>query len=58
MADSNHNNSNFVRIVYTKVKTNGQTELVPLKLYTDFSEEEINSFPSVTTTEASIPLGL
>lgn len=57
MADSNHNNSNFVRIVYTKVKTNGQTELVPLKLYTDFSEEEINSFPSVTTTEASIPLG-
>lgn len=56
MANSNHNNSNFMRIVYTKVKTNGQTELVPLKLYTDFSVEEINSLPSVTTTETAMPL--
>jgi serine/threonine-protein kinase len=41
MADCNSNSSNFVRIVYTKVKTNGQTKLVPLKLYTDVPVEEI-----------------
>ncbi len=57
MADYNNNNSPFVKIVYTKVKTNGQTELVPLKLYTDVSVEEINSLPSMTTTEAAIAIG-
>jgi serine/threonine-protein kinase len=56
MADSNSNNSNFLRIVYTKVKTNGQTELIPLKLYSEVPVEEI-TLPAMMTTEAAIPLG-
>ncbi len=55
MADDS-NNSNFLRIVYTKVKTNGKTELVPLKLYTEVPLEEI-TLPASVTTEAAIPLG-
>lgn len=50
------NNSNFFKIVYTKVKTNGQTELVPLKLYTDVPVEEI-TLPASMTTEAAMPVG-
>ena len=56
MADSNSDNSNFLRIVYTKVKTNGQTELVPIKLYTDVPIEEI-ALPAVTTIGTTTPLG-
>jgi serine/threonine protein kinase len=33
----------FVQIVYTKVKSNGKTELVPLKLYVDGSLEQLNA---------------
>jgi hypothetical protein len=56
MADCNSNSSNFVRIVYIKVKTNGQTELVPLKLYTDVPVEEL-ALPWVAAKEAAIPGG-
>lgn len=56
MADSNSDNSNFLRIVYTKVKTNGQTELVPIKLYTDVPIEEI-ALPAVTAIGTTAPLG-
>lgn len=56
MAGSESNNSNFFKIVYTKVKTNGQTELVPLKLYTDVPVDEI-TLPAVMTSEVAIPLG-
>jgi serine/threonine-protein kinase len=56
MADSNSDNSNFLRIVYTKVKTNGQTELVPIKLYTDVPIEEI-ALPAVTTIGTTTSLG-
>lgn len=49
MAGSESNNSNFFKIVYTKVKTNGQTELVPLKLYTDVPVDEI-TLPAVMST--------
>jgi serine/threonine-protein kinase len=55
MADDS-SKSNFLRIVYTKVKTNGQTELVPLKLYTDVPLEEI-TLPASVTTDAAIPVG-
>ena len=55
MADDS-SNSNFLRIVYTKVKTNGRTELVPLKLYTDVPLEEI-TMPASVTTDAAIPVG-
>ena len=48
--------SNFLRIVYTKVKTNGRTELVPLKLYTDVPLEEI-TMPASVVTDAAIPVG-
>ena len=54
MADDS-NNSNFFKIVYTKVKTNGQTELVPLKLYTDVPLSEI-TLPAMAT-DAAIPVG-
>ncbi len=33
----------FVQIVYAKVKSNGKTELVPLKLYVDNSLEQLQS---------------
>ncbi len=56
MADLNSNNSNFVKIVYTKVKTNGQTELVPLKLYTDVPVEEM-TLPRVMAKQTAIPTG-
>lgn len=55
MAELNSNNSNFVKIVYTKVKTNGQTELVPLKLYTDVPVEEM-TLPTVMA-QTAIPTG-
>lgn len=55
MADDS-SKSNFLRIVYTKVKTNGRTELVPLKLYTDVPLEEI-TMPASVTTDAAIPVG-
>ena len=55
MADDS-NKSNFLRIVYTKVKTNGRTELVPLKLYTDVPLEEI-TMPASVVTDAAIPVG-
>lgn len=55
MADDS-NNSNFLKIVYTKVKTNGKTELVPLKLYTDVPLEEI-TLPASVVTEAALPIG-
>lgn len=33
----NKNNSQLVRIVYSKVKVNGKVELVPMELYADGS---------------------
>lgn len=33
----NQNQSQFVKIVYSKVTVNGKVELVPLELYTDGS---------------------
>ncbi|MFH7026227.1 MAG: hypothetical protein ACHBN1_12685 [Heteroscytonema crispum UTEX LB 1556] len=33
----NENNSPLVRVVYSQVKVNGKTELVPLELYADGS---------------------
>ena len=56
MAGSESNDSNFFKIVYTKVKTNGQTELVPLKLYTDVPVDEI-TLPASVISEVAIPLG-
>lgn len=56
MASSESNDSNFFKIVYTKVKTNGQTELVPLKLYTDVPVDEI-TLPASVISEVAIPLG-
>jgi serine/threonine protein kinase len=35
-------NESFVQIVYAKVKSNGKTELVPMKLYVDRSCEQLN----------------
>jgi serine/threonine protein kinase len=40
----------FVQIVYAKVKSNGKTELVPLKLYVDGSLEPLN--PAMFTAPA------
>ena len=56
MTELNSNNSNFVKIVYTKVKTNGQTELVPLKLYTDVPVDEM-TLPRVMVKQTAIPTG-
>jgi serine/threonine protein kinase len=48
-----HSDESFLKIVYSKVKTNGKTELVPLKLYySDDSAEELNRAP-FTTPETS-----
>lgn len=33
----NQNNSPLVKVVYSQVKVNGKTELVPLELYADGS---------------------
>ncbi|WP_255512303.1 MULTISPECIES: hypothetical protein [Oscillatoriales] len=33
----NNNKSQFVRIVYSKVRVNGKVQLVPLELYADGS---------------------
>jgi hypothetical protein len=33
----NHNSRQFLKVVYSKVRVNGKTELVPLELYTDGS---------------------
>jgi len=57
MADGNNNNSNFLKIVYTKVTTNGQTELVPLKLYSEVPIEEI-ALPEVQTQTANTATGM
>lgn len=35
-------NRSFVQIVYAKVKSNGKTELVPMKLYVDRSSEQLD----------------
>lgn len=42
----------FVKIVYAKVKSNGRTEMVPLKLYVDGSLEHITQ--SLFTSESSV----
>jgi serine/threonine-protein kinase len=57
MADGNNNNANFLKIVYTKVTTNGQTELVPLKLYSEVPIEEI-ALPEVKTQTANTATGM
>jgi serine/threonine protein kinase len=57
MADGNNNNANFLKIVYTKVTTNGQTELVPLKLYSEVPIEEI-ALPEVSTQTANTATGM
>jgi serine/threonine protein kinase len=57
MADGNNNNANFLKIVYTKVTTNGQTELVPLKLYSEVPIEEI-ALPEVKTPTANTATGM
>jgi serine/threonine protein kinase len=41
--ESASTDESFVQIVYTKVKSNGKTELVPLKLYVDGSLEQLNA---------------
>lgn len=42
----------FVKIVYAKVKSNGRTEMVPLKLYADGSLEHIRQ--SLFTSDSSV----
>ncbi|MBW4538417.1 MAG: serine/threonine protein kinase [Myxacorys chilensis ATA2-1-KO14] len=42
----------FVKIVYAKVKSNGRTEMVPLKLYVDGSLEHITQ--SLFTSDSSV----
>lgn len=39
----NQSNEGYVQIVYTKVKSNGKTELVPMKLYFGGSGEQLQS---------------
>lgn len=56
MTDSSDYNSNFFKIVYTKITTNGQTELVPLKLYSEVPIEEI-ALPEVTAPIAKTATG-
>ncbi|MDM9382251.1 hypothetical protein QUB80_16220 [Chlorogloeopsis sp. ULAP01] len=31
----NHNQSPLIKLVYSRIKVNGKTELVPLELYAD-----------------------
>jgi serine/threonine-protein kinase len=57
MADGHVNNANFLKIVYTKVTTNGQTELVPLKLYSEVPIEEI-ALPEVQIQTANTATGM
>ena len=57
MADGQNNNANFLKIVYTKVTTNGQTELVPLKLYSEVPIEEI-ALPEVQTQTVNTATGM
>jgi hypothetical protein len=38
----NENNSPLVKVVYSQVKVNGKTELVPLELYADGSLRRVN----------------
>ncbi|WP_282440245.1 hypothetical protein [Brasilonema sp. UFV-L1] len=37
----NRNHSPFVKVVYSQVKINGKTELVPMELYADGSLQRI-----------------
>ncbi len=48
----NQNGSPFVKIVYSKIKTNGKVELVPLRLYADVSVEHTSSSPLLMTAES------
>jgi serine/threonine-protein kinase len=51
-----HLGDSFVKIVYAKVQSNGQTEFVPLKLYVDGSLEYLRSSPYMNSTPPSGPL--